>query len=343
MQRMTIGEFAEAAGLTPKALRLYDEMGLVVPAEVDTFSGYRRYDPTQLGQARLVAQLRMVGMPLARIRAVLDLPPEARSAELASYWRQVEADHVSRRRSMAVLVEESRHEEAGMRIDEEPTVGVGTRRGQGGRATMLDAVVAGARLFAVVDGFGDDTGLAVDVAEVVAGYDDLHGVIDPVALLEEVVDRARAVVTDRERAGCTLTALVLGADAVAVAHVGDSRLHLVRDGGVQRLTRDHTLVQGLVDEGLLTAEEALAREDRAQLNRAIADGMPPEPDLALLARRPGDRFVLTTDGVHALLPALELGGLMTARTTPDEVAAAVEAAVLAAGAPDNYAVVVVDS
>ncbi|GAB3866942.1 MerR family transcriptional regulator [Nocardioides maradonensis] len=343
MQRMTIGEFAEAAGLTPKALRLYDEMGLVVPAEVDTFSGYRRYDPAQLGQARLVAQLRLVAMPLMRIRDVLDLPPEARSAELASYWRQVEADHVSRRRSMAVLVEESRHEEAGMRIDEELAVEVGTRQGQGGRALMLDAVMTGARLFAVADGFGGDVGLAAEVMDVIAGYDDLHGVIDPVALLEEVVARAAAVVAGREGSGCTLTALVLGADKVAVAHVGDSRLHLVRDGGVQRLTRDHTLVQGLVDEGLLTADEALAREDRAQLNRAIADGMPPEPDLAVVARHPGDRFVLTTDGVHAVLTAPELGGLMTACMTPDEVAAAVEAAVLAAGAPDNYGVVVVDS
>ncbi|HJQ05234.1 MAG TPA: PP2C family serine/threonine-protein phosphatase, partial [Nocardioides sp.] len=262
---------------------------------------------------------------------------------LASYWRQVEADHVSRRRSMAVLVEESRHEEAGMRIDEELAVEVGTRQGQGGRALMLDAVVTGARLFAVADGFGGDVGLAAEVMDVIAGYDDLHGVIDPVALLEEVVARAATVVAGRAGSGCTLTALVLGADKVAVAHVGDSRLHLVRDGGVQRLTRDHTLVQGLVDEGLLTADEALAREDRAQLNRAVAAGMPPEPDLAVVARHPGDRFVLTTDGVHAVLTASELGGLMTARATPDEVAAAVEAAVLAAGAPDNYGVVVIDS
>ena len=65
---LTIGDFARASGLTPKALRLYDDLGLLRPAEVDPSSGYRRYAPEQLGQARLVATLRLVGMPLARSR-----------------------------------------------------------------------------------------------------------------------------------------------------------------------------------------------------------------------------------------------------------------------------------
>ena len=67
---LTIGEFARASRLSAKALRLYDELGLLRPARVDPDSGYRFYEPAQLERARLVAWLRRLGMPLARIRGV---------------------------------------------------------------------------------------------------------------------------------------------------------------------------------------------------------------------------------------------------------------------------------
>src|ERR1035438_2355765 len=74
VELMTSGAFARASGLSRKALRLYDELGLLCPAEVDPVSQYRRYDPAQLEQARLVAWLRRLGMPLASIRAVSTMP-----------------------------------------------------------------------------------------------------------------------------------------------------------------------------------------------------------------------------------------------------------------------------
>lgn len=77
-QLLTIGVFAQAARLSPKALRLYDELGLLRPAAVDGESGYRFYDPAQLERARLIAWLRRLGMPLARIRRVCDLPRRRR-------------------------------------------------------------------------------------------------------------------------------------------------------------------------------------------------------------------------------------------------------------------------
>jgi hypothetical protein len=70
---VNIGDFARETGLTPKALRLYDDLGLLPPAEVDAHSGYRRYAPDQVGLARLVATLRLVGMPLARIREIIEI------------------------------------------------------------------------------------------------------------------------------------------------------------------------------------------------------------------------------------------------------------------------------
>lgn len=63
MEQLSIGEFARMSGLTPKALRLYDELDLVAPERVDPFNGYRWYAHEQLDQARLVARLRLIGMP----------------------------------------------------------------------------------------------------------------------------------------------------------------------------------------------------------------------------------------------------------------------------------------
>src|SRR5579863_3964191 len=100
---LTIGAFARAARLSPKALRLYDSLGLLAPAHVDEVSGYRFYRPDQLERARLVAWLRRLGMPLARIRVVCDLPPRAAAAEVAAFWAQAEADLASRRDLAAFL------------------------------------------------------------------------------------------------------------------------------------------------------------------------------------------------------------------------------------------------
>ena len=86
MELMTSGAFARASGLSRKALRLYDELGLLRPARVDPETLYRFYDPGQLEQARLVAWLRRLGMPLASIRAVSTLPPAQAAVELAAYW-----------------------------------------------------------------------------------------------------------------------------------------------------------------------------------------------------------------------------------------------------------------
>ena len=104
MGLLPIGAFARSARLSPKALRLYDELGLLRPAFVDPASGYRFYDPAQLEQARLVAWLRRLGMPLARIKVVCELGPAQAAQEVAAYWSQVEADTASRRDLAAFLI-----------------------------------------------------------------------------------------------------------------------------------------------------------------------------------------------------------------------------------------------
>ena len=70
MERLSIGEFATRSRLSHKALRLYDELGLLTPAAVDPDTGYRSYEVAQLEQARLVAALRRIAVPLAEIKAI---------------------------------------------------------------------------------------------------------------------------------------------------------------------------------------------------------------------------------------------------------------------------------
>jgi PPM family protein phosphatase len=341
MERMTIGEFAREAGLTAKALRLYDEMGLIEPAEVDPATGYRHYGPHQLERARLVASLRLVGMPLARIREVADLPREAAAAAVTSYWRQVEADTRTRRTRVHALVDAMRAKETQMSGISTSRSEVAGRLEQGGRPAQLDAIDAGEKLWVVADGTGTG-GHAASAAVTAFRASELGG--EPVAALDAAVVRAQEAVEalgGGKAMSTTLTAAWLLDDRLAVAHIGDSRAWLLRDGELTRLTTDHTEVQSLIDDGSLTEEEAFSDPRRNLLNRAIAEGFPAEADVFVVPVRVRDRVVLTTDGVHSVLAPDRLGVLL-ATGTPQESVDAVSAAVEDAGAPDNYAVVVAD-
>ncbi|WP_443077781.1 MerR family transcriptional regulator [Streptomyces sp. NBC_01450] len=94
---LTIGAFAARARLSPKALRLYDRLGLLAPAHVDEVSGYRYYRADQVERARLVALLRQLDMPLARIAEVVEVEAAQGAVLLATYWADAEARFASQR------------------------------------------------------------------------------------------------------------------------------------------------------------------------------------------------------------------------------------------------------
>jgi len=101
---MPIGAFARRTRLSLKALRLYDELGLLEPASVDPWTGYRAYAEAQVPSARLIRLLRGLDMPLERIRRLVDLPPSEAASEVRTYWREVEGSHAVRSR-LAAFVE----------------------------------------------------------------------------------------------------------------------------------------------------------------------------------------------------------------------------------------------
>jgi DNA-binding transcriptional MerR regulator len=97
MKEISIGEFARRSRLSLRALRLYDERGVLVPSRVDQASGYRYYDTAQLDQARLVVMLRQLQLPLATIKELLACDPADAATRIAEHWRGAEAAHDARR------------------------------------------------------------------------------------------------------------------------------------------------------------------------------------------------------------------------------------------------------
>jgi DNA-binding transcriptional MerR regulator len=106
VDQMSIGEFAKRSRLSAKALRLYDELGLLAPARVDEDSGYRFYEPGQLKRARLIAALRQLQVPLAEIKVILALERVQAAERVREFWAATEAGHTARRALAAFLVDE---------------------------------------------------------------------------------------------------------------------------------------------------------------------------------------------------------------------------------------------
>ncbi|GGK80449.1 MerR family transcriptional regulator [Mangrovihabitans endophyticus] len=337
MDLLTIGAFARASRLTPKALRLYGELGLVPPAAVDAETGYRFYAPAQLAQARLVAWLRRVGMPLAEIRQVVALPPAQASTAVAAYWSRVEADLATRGELAAFLVDHLAGR--GTTMTDDLGIRYAARSDRGAvRETDEDVAYAGDDLLAVADGVGGVPGGAEAAASAVVA---LRGLTDAgLAGLAEAVRAADRAVA--ELGMTTLTALVRSGNRFGLVHVGDSRAYLLRNGDLFRLTQDHSYVQTLVDAGRVGAGEALTHPDRPKLVRALGAGPGRnEPDLSLRAALAGDRYLLCSDGLWAEVPAAEVASALP-DGEPDEVVDRLIELAYAHGAPDNVAVVVAD-
>lgn len=355
MELLTIGAFARAARLTPKALRLYDELGLLPPARVDPVNGYRLYAPEQLERARLVAWLRRIGMPLARIRDVCALEPPQAAEAVRAYWAQAEAEVAVRRELTAFLIDHLMWKDTAMTATDQPLRLHCAALSDAGlvRDGNQDTAYAGPRLLAVADGCGSGGSpagaAAVDAlrhleAEPVAA-DALLGVLsDAVRQAGEAVRGVAAGATDADHVGTTLTALLWTGSHLGLVHIGDTRAHVLRDGELLQITHDHTMVQSMVDDGRLTAAEAASHPQRALLLRALGSTQGPaaEPDLRLHEVRAGDRYLLCSKGLSAVVPADQVRHVLTTAAEPEAAALALVTAANTAGGPDNVSCVVAD-
>jgi PPM family protein phosphatase len=164
---------------------------------------------------------------------------------------------------------------------------------------------------------------------------------DPVQMLERGVRLAQEQIAlgvrrDPARTGMatTLTALATDGEQFGLAHVGDSRGYLFRDGSLTRITEDHTYVQHLVDEGTLAAEDVAVHPWRHVVLRSV-NGTPTElGDITLVSLEVGDRVLLASDGLTDLVTEAQIESLV-ARHPDDAAVEALRDAALAAGGVDN--------
>ncbi|MEY9948012.1 MerR family transcriptional regulator [Kitasatospora sp. GAS1066B] len=339
MDRLTIGAFARACGLTPKALRLYDELGLLRPAEVDPLSGYRFYAPEQLDRARLVAHLRRIGLPLARIQPLCELTPRQAAAELGAYWDGVLADTAARQDLVTLLLD---HLTGSTGMNTTLGLRYAARTDQGlVRARNEDAAYADGGLLAVADGFGGPEAAGAAV-EALKRFD--PAAVGPGDLLNALAEAVRAGVDGApDETGTTLTALLLSGSRLALVHIGDSRAYLLRDGELFQITHDHTLVQAMVDEGRITAAEAASHPQRSMLLRALTGpDAEARPDVSLHTARPGDRYLLCSDGLSAVVPQAVVHTVLGTVAAPEQAVQQLIGLANRAGGPDNIACAVAD-
>ncbi len=211
-----------------------------------------------------------------------------------------------------------------------------------------DAAFVGPSCLLVADGVGG--GAAGEVAAATTAYvvsatalarpDD-----DPAVVLAEAVATAQQQVAlgarlrpEREGMATTLTAVVTDGQQFALAHLGDSRGYVFRDGELNRVTRDHTYVQNLLDEGSLAEEEVPMHPWRNVVLRSVngADG---PADVQVLDLRPRDRLLVASDGLTDFVSERRIADLL-GRKDDDDAVQALVAAALGAGGRDNITCVV---
>ena len=215
-----------------------------------------------------------------------------------------------------------------------------------------DSAYAGPRLLAVADGMGGHAAGEVASALTIASMAELDAEQpggDMRAALAMAVVAANARLHEKiianpavEGMGTTLTALLWSDGHAAVCHIGDSRGYLLRDGELYQITHDHTLVQSLVDEGRISADDVSTHPQRSLLLRALDGRSIAEPDLSVHESLPGDRYLLCSDGLSGVVSDETL--LETLSTIEDPEAATRELIELAirGGGPDNITCIVAD-
>jgi protein phosphatase len=143
--------------------------------------------------------------------------------------------------------------------------------------------------------------------------------------------------------GTTLTAALIVGDQITIAHVGDSRAYTIdRDGQMQLLTHDHSLVKRLEEIGQITAQEASVHPKRNLLYRALGQGDLTEPDISSFTIQQGLKLMLCTDGLWGVLPEGELHHIIASSSEPQIVCELLIESANTAGGPDNISVIMVE-
>lgn len=222
------------------------------------------------------------------------------------------------------------------------------------RSSNQDSGYAGYQLYFVADGMGGHAGgdiaSAITSQRVALTDSKYESVEEAIETLKRGVLEANQMLNatvqehpELQGMGTTFSGLLLHGNQVITAHIGDSRIYLVRDSELRQVTVDHTFVQKLVDMGRITAEEALVHPRRSVLMRVLGDVEgEPELDIAIYEALPGDRWMVCSDGLSGVVPEEVMARILTSKIPTEEAAELLVGEALEFGAPDNVTVVVTD-
>ena len=221
------------------------------------------------------------------------------------------------------------------------------------RSENQDSGYAGPRLLAMADGMGGHAGGDIASSVVIGALADLDGEAlgsaeAGKALLQRITS-ANDELADMVKSdpslhgmGTTLIAILRSNNKLVLAHIGDSRAFLAREGTLTQITKDHSFVQSLVDEGRITAEEAIGHPQRSLVTRVLTGQVDDEPDITVREARMGDRYLIASDGLTDYVAGDTIAEIVTAGESPAATAERLVALALKAGAPDNVTIVIGD-
>ncbi|WP_062210345.1 PP2C family protein-serine/threonine phosphatase [Demequina oxidasica] len=222
------------------------------------------------------------------------------------------------------------------------------------RANNQDSGFAGAHLLLVADGMGGAAGGDIASSIVIGRLAELDGESlgpdEALDELKEAIADAHAEIVQRAKndpelsgLGTTVTALLRAGSSLAMAHIGDSRAYLLRDGEFDQVTTDHSFVQHLVDTGRLSVADAENHPKRSMLLRVLGDIDADVPvDISVRETRPGDRWMLCSDGLSGVVSRDTIHRTMLEVEHPADCADALVSLAIAAGAPDNVTCIIGD-
>ncbi|MGV8885795.1 MAG: PP2C family protein-serine/threonine phosphatase [Microbacteriaceae bacterium] len=222
------------------------------------------------------------------------------------------------------------------------------------RANNQDSGYAGSHLFVVADGMGGhaggDVASAITVTRVIDIDRQYSSGSEAEFAFHAALTAANAILAETvfdhpelTGMGTTVSGLLLVDGQAAIAHIGDSRIYLLRDGALTQVTSDHTFVQRLVDSGRITEEEAAVHPRRSVLMRVLGDvDATPEIDTSVVPTHPGDRWLICSDGLSSYVSEEKIMTAMITNPRAKDVAERLVKESLDQGAPDNVTVVVVD-
>ena len=222
------------------------------------------------------------------------------------------------------------------------------------RANNQDSGYAGTQLFVVADGMGGhaggDVASAIALKRVMEADRQFASAADAEFALQSALSAANTMLAETvfehpelTGMGTTVSAILRSGSQIAIAHIGDSRIYLLRDGTLKQITADHTFVQRLVDSGRITPEEAAVHPRRSVLMRVLGDvDAAPEIDTTVFDVLAGDRWLLCSDGLSSYVSDDKIAQALKSLPAVKDAADRLVKESLDQGAPDNVTVVIVD-